>query len=83
MSEYVETPADHDFTAFLSNLTPSRVLRDRDPITTIERKRLRFMRERIKVQEAVAVAREISFTESQLAVAARWAANNTKENTNG
>jgi len=71
---YVESEADHNFTAFLAGLTPGRVLRDRHPVTKVERKRLRFMLERKRVQEAVALVREIDFTAEQMMVANRWAA---------
>ena len=74
MYDDYDLPCDADFTAFLAGLTPGRVLRDREPVTTIERKRLRFMVERNRVREAVALARELEFTPEQLRVAERWAA---------
>jgi hypothetical protein len=43
---YVETPADAAFTAFLANLTPGKVLRDLDLMTSVERKRQRFLRQK-------------------------------------
>lgn len=43
---YVETPADHAFTAFLAGLTPGKVLRDREAgLSKVERKRARYLRE--------------------------------------
>lgn len=41
---YVETPADHAFTAFLAGLTPGKVLRDREAgLSKVERKRARYL----------------------------------------
>ena len=71
MNEYIEVESDHHMTAFLAGLTPGRVLRDREPITKIERKRLRFMHERLRLEAAVAMARETFFTDAQMAVALR------------
>lgn len=43
---YVETPADHAFTAFLAGLTPGKVLRDRESgLSKVERKRARYLAE--------------------------------------
>lgn len=43
---YIELPADHDFTAFLASLTPSKVLRDREAnFSRVERKRARYLAE--------------------------------------
>ena len=57
---YTETPADHAFTAFLSRLTPSKVLRDRElTFTKEERQRHKFLREKAAVERAVAHAREV------------------------
>jgi hypothetical protein len=45
VSSYVEFESDHAFTAFLSGLTPSRVLRDRSAMfSKPERARDRFLR---------------------------------------
>jgi len=57
---YTETAADHAFTAFLSRLTPSKVLRDRElTFTKEEKQRQRFLREKAAVERAVAHAREV------------------------
>lgn len=70
---YIETPADHAFTAFLSGLTPGRVMRDLDPIKTrVERKRARFLRDKNAVE--LMVARQRDFDLTPLAPADRWAA---------
>ena len=68
-----DLPCDADFTAFLAGLTPGKVLKDRRPVTKVERKRLKFMVERNRVRAAVVLARETQFTAGQLAVAAVWA----------
>lgn len=55
MTDYVETDADHKFSAFLASLTPGRVLRDRElTFSPSERKRQRFLREQARLarQEA-------------------------------
>ena len=60
MSENIETAADHQMTAFLSRLTPSKVLRDRElTFTKEERQRHKFLREKAAVERAVAHAREV------------------------
>ena len=57
---YTETAADHAFTAFLSKLTPSKVLRDRElTFTKEERQRQKFLREKAAVERAVVHAREV------------------------
>lgn len=44
---YIETSADHAFSAFLAGLTPSRVLRDRElRFSPAERKRQHFLRQK-------------------------------------
>lgn len=51
VAEYVESEADHAFTAFLAHLTPSKVLKDRSAMfSKPERKRERFFRQRSKVE---------------------------------
>ena len=71
MNDYIELPSDHTFTAFLAGLTPGRVLRDHRPTTKIERKRLDFMVERKRLEQAIALTRETFFTDAQMAVALR------------
>lgn len=57
---YIETAADHQMTAFLSRLTPSKVLRDRElTFTKEERQRQRFLRDKAAVERAVAHEREV------------------------
>ena len=57
---YIETAADHAFTAFLSKLTPSKVLRDRElTFTKEEKQRHKFLREKAAVERAVAHEREV------------------------
>lgn len=79
---YIETQADHQFTAFLAGLTPGRVMRDLDPIKTrVERKRARYLREKHAVELMVARQREFDLTP---AVADRWAASlETKRENHG
>ena len=51
VAEYVESEADHNFTAFLAHLTPGQVLKDRSAMfSKPERKRERFFRQRSKVE---------------------------------
>jgi hypothetical protein len=46
-SAYVESSADHAFSAFLAALTPSKVLRDRElTFSKSERKRMTFLRQK-------------------------------------
>lgn len=53
---YVETPADHAFTAFLAQLTPSLVLKDRErTFSKLERKRQKFLRDKAATERFVAV----------------------------
>lgn len=67
---YVELPADHAMTAFLSALTPSKVLRDRElTFSKQERKRQTFLREKAKVENQVAIER--MFTREEIALAQR------------
>lgn len=50
---YVEGPADAAFTAFLAELTPGKVLKDRSAMfTKVERDRDRFLRQRSKEELA-------------------------------
>ncbi len=46
MSVYVELPSDHEMSAFLAGLTPSRVLRDLEPMSRVEKRRLEFLRQK-------------------------------------
>ena len=79
---YIETPADHAFTAFLASLTPGRVMRDLDPIKTrIERKRARYLRDKNAVELMVARQLEFDLTPST-AVAERWAATHEQKREN-
>jgi hypothetical protein len=65
---YIESSADHAFTAFLSSLTPSKVLRDRSAMfTRVERKRERFLIAKGQVEK---------FTDRQLQIAHEWAERN-------
>jgi len=67
---YVETASDHIFTAWLATLTPSKVLRDRErTFSKTERKRQRFLREKSKVENQVAVER--MFTRQEIETAQR------------
>jgi hypothetical protein len=67
---YVEGPADAAFTAWLSTLTPSKVLRDRErTFSKTERKRQIFLRQKAKVERQVAVER--MFTASEIEIAQR------------
>jgi hypothetical protein len=74
---YVESAADHAFTAFLAGLTPGRVLSERAAMfSKPERKRAIFLRQKAEyevVQARGRIARH-EFTADQEAVAARWAA---------
>jgi hypothetical protein len=48
---YIETPADHDFTAFLARMTPGKALRDRSAMfSKPEKKRDRFLRQKSKLE---------------------------------
>lgn len=59
MTEYIETEADHKFSAFLAGLTPSRVLRDRErQFSPAERKRQTFLRQKAHVEALVRQARK-------------------------
>lgn len=43
---YIESAADHDFTAFMASLTPGRVRRDLESnFSAVERKRARYLSE--------------------------------------
>jgi len=67
---YIETASDHLFTAWLATLTPSKVLRDRErTFSKTERKRQRFLREKSKVENQVAV--EQMFTRQEIETAQR------------
>ena len=60
MSSYIEGPSDAAMSAFLSRLTPSKVLRDRElTFTKEERQRQRFLRDKAAVERAVAHEREV------------------------
>lgn len=60
MSAYVESQADHEFTAWLSSLTPGQVLKDREAMfSKSERKRKLFLRQKSAVELEVQRAREI------------------------
>jgi hypothetical protein len=51
--DYIELPSDHAFTAFLSRITPSAALRDRElNFSKEELKRQRFLREKARVEIA-------------------------------
>ena len=73
---YVETSADHNFTAFLASLTPGKVLRDRESsFTKVERKRQRYLREKAKTETRQRV--RYMFTPEQIEIAQRvYAAQN-------
>ena len=59
MSDYIETQADHAFSAFLAALTPSRVLRDRElTFSKAERKRMVFLRQKSHVEALARQARK-------------------------
>jgi hypothetical protein len=50
---YVETAADHDFTAFMAGLTPGKVLKDRAAMfSKPEKKRDRYLRAKSKTELA-------------------------------
>jgi len=67
---YVETASDHAFTAWLASLNRSKVLRDRErTFSKTERKRQRFLREKSKVENQVAVER--MFTRQEIETAQR------------
>lgn len=55
---YIEMPSDHDFTAFLARMTPSRALRDRERTLSREEKRRQvFLREKEILDGLVASGR--------------------------
>lgn len=75
MSIYVETEADHAFTAFLAALTPGKVQRDRSAMfSPSERKRAAFLKQkhdtevaaerRAEIATAKAMARELAFIDT-------------------
>jgi len=76
---YVELPSDHAMTAFLADLTPGKVLRDRQAtFTKVEKKRQRFLREKAKTETRQRVRH--MFTPEQIAIAQRvYAAQNEKK----
>lgn len=70
MTAYVETPADHSFTAFLASITPAKALRDRElTFSREERKRQTFLRQKAAVEQKVRVER--MFTREQIELAQR------------
>lgn len=70
MTTYIEEPSDHAFTAFLSSLTPAKVLRDREAnFSRSERKRQRFLREKASTERTVRVRR--MFTREEIETAQR------------
>lgn len=74
---YIETAADHSFTAFLAALTPGKVLRDRSAtFTKVERKRQTFLREKAKTEHRVRVNH--MFTPEQIELAQRVLAEQTR-----
>lgn len=53
---YVELESDHQMTAFLAGLTPSKVLRDRElKFTRVERRRHTFLRAKARLERQAAV----------------------------
>jgi hypothetical protein len=57
---YIETPADHDFTAFLARMTPGKALRDRSAMfSKPERKRAVYLREKSKTEADIIRSSEI------------------------
>lgn len=68
---YVETAADHDFTAFLARMTPGKALRDRSAMfSKPERKRAVYLREKSKT-EADLIRQEEILTAIMMARAMR------------
>lgn len=62
---YIELPADHDFTAFLASLTPSKVLRDREAnFSRVERKRARYLVEPKRIEDSSRRAIESALAEN-------------------
>lgn len=54
---YVEMASDHEFSAFLAGMTPARAARDLDPLSAVERKRMRFLREKAHLEALVIAGR--------------------------
>jgi hypothetical protein len=78
MSDYVETAADHTFTAFLAHLTPGKVLRDREAnFSKQERKRQIFLRQKSTTERKARV--RFMFTPEQIELAQRVLAEQNKE----
>lgn len=71
---YIETPADHAFTAFLADLSPRKVLRDRSAtFSRVERGRQKFLAQKqhvegLRVAEASRLGPVVS-VERQLEIA--------------
>lgn len=64
---YVELQSDHEQTAWLASLTPSRVLRDRElTFSPAERKRQRFLRQKSAVESEVLAVRRGQFSREQI-----------------
>lgn len=58
---YVEFESDHNFTAWLSTLTPSKVLKDRTAVfSKPERQRERFFTARTRVEREEARRQEVA-----------------------
>jgi hypothetical protein len=57
---YIESAADHDFTAFLARMTPGKVLKDRSAMfSKPERKRAVYLREKSKTEADLIRSSEI------------------------
>ena len=77
MAEYVESEADHAFTAFLAHLTPSKVLKDRQAnFSKQERKRQIFLRQKATTEKRARV--RYMFTAEQIELAQRVLAEQNK-----
>ena len=64
---YIELQSDHEQTAFLAALTPSRVLRDRElTFSPQERKRQKFLRSKAAVEQEVLAVRRGQFSREQI-----------------
>lgn len=76
---YTELPSDAAFTQFLAQLTPGKVLRDREAMfSKSERKQIRWVR--VEARQAARDA-EIEFTDAQLRAGERWAAQRPERRT--
>jgi hypothetical protein len=57
---YVELPSDHNFSAFLAGLTPSKVLTDRTAMfAKSERARSRFLVQKTRLERQVELERMV------------------------